>query len=143
MKTNLVIVSVLTIGTSLFMNPLAYSRGHGGPREPRVKQPPEIVNWVGELTDDPSTHTTDHGHALRFVRQDDKSEFDVIDSPALLKLHHDTNKNYLVEIEAEKTPQYLFGGGNLIVKNFKVLSELGDAVPLAEPVRPVRREIMR
>ncbi len=98
-----------------------------------VKSEPEIVKWLGEVKDDASSHTTRHGHELEFVKKDDGEEYDIVDSPDLQNLHHETGKNFLVEIEAEKTPKFLFWGGNLIVKNFKVLEETSDVIPHTNP----------
>lgn len=89
---------------------------------------PEIVRWTGEIKDSPSSHTTKHWHNLEFIRQSDGKEFDITSSPELVKLHHETEKNFLVEIEAEKTPRFLFWGGNLIVKSFRVLKETSPAI---------------
>lgn len=93
------------------------------------KAEPEIVKWVGEIRDDASTHTTEHVHNLEFVRQNDGSSYDIVESPELVKLHHETEKNFLVEIEAEITSRFLFWGGNLVVKKFKVLQETSEALP--------------
>src|SRR3989338_3483475 len=65
--------------------------------------PPEIVKWVGEISDSESDHTTQHGHKLKFKNHETGDTYDIVDSPELVKLHHETEKNYLVEIEAEKT----------------------------------------
>lgn len=114
----------------------AFARGGdraGFDRKP-AKYEPEIVKWVGEIKDEDSDHTTEHNHSLEFVKKDDGKEYDVVDSPELVKLHHETEKNYLVEIEAEKTPRFLFWGGNLIVKNFKVLEETAS-VPHLAPIK--------
>lgn len=103
---------------------------------------PEIVKWVGEIKDEASAHTTKHQHALEFIKRDDGKVYDIVDSPDLVKLHHETEKNYLVEIEAEKTPRFLFWGGNLIVKNFRIVDELGTVPhlppPPSSPVREFR-----
>lgn len=95
---------------------------------------PEIVKWVGFVKGDPLYHTTNHDHSLQFVLQSDGDSFDIVDSPELVKLHHETEKNFLAEIEAEKTSRFLFWGGNLIVKKFKILKEL-ETVAHTEPVR--------
>jgi hypothetical protein len=109
------------------------------PREVTNRQPasPEIVKWVGEISDSASDHTTQHGHDLEFRNRATGDTYDIVDSPELVKLHHETEKNYLVEIEAEKTSRFLFWGGNLIVKNFKVLNETASVPHLAAPA-PVR-----
>ena len=114
----------------------AFARGGDGSNFERrpAKSEPEIVKWVGEIKDEASDHTTEHGHSLEFVKKDDGKEYDIVDSPELVKLHHETEKNYLVEVEAEKTPRFLFWGGNLIVKNFKVLEETAS-VPHLAPIK--------
>lgn len=94
---------------------------------------PEIVKWIGEISDSSSEHTTTHGHSLEFVNKETGNSYDIVDSPELVKLHHESEKNYLVEIEAEKTPRFLFWGNNLIVKNFKVLDETASVPHLPAP----------
>lgn len=96
----------------------------------------EPIKWTGILQEEDGYHTTAHefGHDLEFVRQDDGGKFDVVDSPELLAVHSAKEKNLLVEIEAEKTKRFLFWGGNLIVKNFRVLGEL-DEIPHQAPKR--------
>ena len=113
-------------------------RGIDPDRSEVKDQKPEIVKWVGVVKGTEDYHTTDHDHELVFVRQSDGEDFDIVDSPKLVKLHHNSEKNYLMEIEAEKTSRFLFWGGNLIVKNFKVLKEL-ETVAHKKPARtPVR-----
>lgn len=106
---------------------LAYGRGSVN-RKP-IKYVPEMVSWLGEIKDEPSSHNTDHDHELRFVRKEDGEEFDIVDSPELVKLHHSTEKNYLVKVEAKKTPRFLYWGGNLVVKKFEVVEETSPAIP--------------
>ncbi len=100
---------------------------------------PEVVKWVGEITDSASDHTTLHNHSLEFKNRETGKTYDIVDSPELVKIHHENEKNYLVEIEAEKTPRFLFWGGNLVVKNFKVLGETAS-VPHLPPQESPRRE---
>ena len=98
---------------------------------------PEIVRWVGTFKDKDGSHTTEHEHELEFTRKDSGDSYDIVDSPELVKLHHETQKNYVVEIEAEKTPKFLFWGGSLIIKNFKVVEDASGPIkhqaPAAEP----------
>lgn len=134
MKTKivtLIFLGVLTSYSSAFA--IKGDAVSGIDRQP-AKSEPEIVKWVGEVKDEPSDHTTEHDHKLEFIKKDDGKEYDIVDSPELVKLHHETEKNYLVEIEAEKTSRFLFWGGNLIVKNFKVIQETGS-VPHLAPVK--------
>lgn len=133
-KSNLVLGILMFIGSQS-----AFAiQGEGKDRAEIKDQEPNIVKWVGVVKGDEDYHTTDHDHELEFVRQSDQEDFDIVDSPKLVKFHHDTEKNYLMEIEAEKTSRFLFWGGNLVVKNFKVLKEL-EKVAHTKPVRtPVR-----
>jgi len=99
----------------------------------------ESVKWTGIIQEEKGYHTPNHenGHDLEFVRQDDKEIFDVVDSEGLLNTHAEKEKNLLVEVEGEITPRFLFWGGNLVVKNFKVLNELGE-IPHREPMTQSR-----
>lgn len=101
----------------------------------------ETVKWTGVLQEERGYHTPNHnnGHELEFVRQDDKKSFDVVDSDNLLALHAEKDKNLLVEVEGELTPQFLFWGGNLKVKSFKVLSEL-DEIQHRDPPKRLRTQ---
>lgn len=92
----------------------------------------KILNWTGVVKASDLSHTKKHDHFLEFVRSDDDKVFDIIDSPELVKMHHDTNRNYKVKIEGYLTSKFLFWGGNLVVKNFKVLEAL-DEISLREP----------
>lgn len=92
---------------------------------------PDMVYWIGRIKDDEFSHNSNHEHELQFVKENGDT-FDIVDSPELVKLHHETEKNYLLAIEAERTPRFLFWGGNLIVKTFKVIEESG-AVPHLSP----------
>lgn len=89
---------------------------------------PNIVKWTGTISDSPDNHTNKHTHDLIFTKNDSKEQYEIIDSPDLVKIHHNNEKNYLIEIEAEKTTRFLFWGGNLIVKNFKIINET-ESVP--------------
>lgn len=79
---------------------------------------------IGKIIESPNDHTTKHEHALRFVRLSDGETLDIADSPALLKEHCETEKNSVVEIEGYRTGKFLFWGGNLVVTNFKVHSDI-------------------
>lgn len=110
---------------------------------------PVKVRWIGVIQEDQSSHTTRHEHALRFVRLNDQGgdvdTLEIVDSPELTQLHHESNKKFILEIEGEQTKRFLFWGGNLVVKNFRVISDLGEPVahqmpaPTAEPRSPERR----
>lgn len=89
----------------------------------------KTANVIGEVTDDRFSHTTEHDHELTFKNQDTGEVFKIVDSPNLVKLHHETEKNFLIEAQVAKTPKVLFWGGNLVVKNFRVIKETSDAIP--------------
>ena len=81
----------------------------------------EKVRWTGMIRDSETAHTTFHDHDLELVRLEDGVEFKIVDSPELKELHCSTEKNYVVELEGEITPKFLFWGGNLKVNSFKVV----------------------
>ena len=113
------LISIMIISVFSF-SALADSKGSDNIEAEESKS---IVTWVGYVDAD-GGHTTRHDHYLEFVRKSDGESFDIKDSPELEQVHCDSSKKLLVEIEAEKTPRFLFWGGNLIVKDFKVLEEL-------------------
>lgn len=102
-----------------------------------VSQTPsgESIKWVGTISDESLAHN-EHRHFLKFTRKSDGESFD-LDSKSLMTLHHDREKNFLVEITAIRTPRFLFWGNNLIVKDFRILEEL-ESVPHKELERPIR-----
>lgn len=95
----------------------------------------ETVTWIGSIGDDWDSHN-EHQHDLKFTRQNDGKSFD-LESKPLMTLHHERERNLLVEITAVRTPKFLFWGNNLIVKEFKVLKEL-ETVP-HQPIEQRRR----
>lgn len=84
---------------------------------------------TGEISDELSTHDTRHEHELKFKDQATGKVFDVVDSPDLVKLHHESGKSYLIEADAAQTSKFLFWGGNLVVKNFRVIKETSEEIP--------------
>lgn len=93
---------------------------------------PGVVRWRGTLQDDSSSHTTEHEHRLRFVRHDDQKVYDMEIGPELARIHHETEKNLIVEVEVERTSRFLFWGGNLVVRRFTILGSAGEAIPHRE-----------
>lgn len=89
---------------------------------------------IGRVTESSSDHTTKHEHELRFVRLNDGEVFDIVDSPALLKEHCESEKNSVVEVEGYRTGKFLFWGGNLVVTGFKVHDDI--QVPKVAHVKP-------
>lgn len=103
--------------TSVMANP---RRGDWIERPLQNNYEPEIVNWTGEIKEELTSHYADHD--LLFLKEDGNKKYSIIESPEILRFHHEINKNYLVEIEAEKTPTFLFWGGKLVIKKFKIIS---------------------
>lgn len=125
MKYILTVLFVSTLSINAFALP---GEGRGGIDRTvsnTKESKPEIIKWEGYVEAD-GGHTTRHDHDLEFVRKSDGETFDIVDSPALEKVHCDSSKKLLVKIEAEKTSRFLFWGGNLIVKKFEVLEELAQ-----------------
>lgn len=98
------------------------------------------VSWTGRIFDTPNSHTTTHDHSLSFEEEESKETYDVVDSPVLQKLHHETNRNYKAKIEGYITPKFLFFGGNLVVTKFEILEE-SEVVALSAPRPRMQREI--
>ena len=80
---------------------------------------PEIFDSIGVI------HSLlDNDIELEFVRSNDKEKFDIVDSQELEKLNWTNHKSRLVSVQAVKTPKFLFWGGNLKVKSFKIIKEV-------------------
>lgn len=127
-------IAFLTFISTLIIYPTAFALRGEGPsirveRQPRTESS-DTLRWCGTVDDKTETHTTEHKHRLRFVTADG-AEYKIVDSPELVKLHHETGKSYVIEAEVEKTTRFLFWGGNLRVKKFTVLEE-GAAKPHLE-----------
>ncbi len=115
-KTILTLIFLITTARAMA---LIKSEGFNDPSLPK-KFEPEMVDWIGEAKEEPTSHETNH--ELLFFRIDGK-KFNVIDSPDFVKFYHEKTKNYLLEIKAEKTPSFLFWGGNLVVKKFRIITD--------------------
>lgn len=122
MKTKLKIMTLVTAFT------LAFSATQGFAGEENA------FKAIGKVTESPAAHTTKHEHELKFVRLSDGEVFDIVDSPALLKAHCETEKNSVVEIQGYRTGKFLFWGGDLVVTAFKVHEDI--EVPRVAHVTP-------
>lgn len=103
----------------------------------------ESVKWTGVVQERSGHHTPSHDmkHELELVKEDGE-RINIVDSPSLMNLHKEKDRNLVVELSGELTSQFLFWGGNLVVKDFKVLEE-GDEIAHYEIQRPrtIDREI--
>lgn len=88
----------------------------------------EVVKWVGEVGDVREVHTTLHRHDLEFRNRETGVSYGVVGSSELVKLHHESERNYLVEVEAERVGSPFLKEDYLIVRSFKILAET-SAVP--------------
>lgn len=88
----------------------------------------EIVKWTGVVQEEGGYHTPNHrfDHDLEFILQENGQTFNIENNPELLAIHSAKEKNLLVEIDATKSDRFLFWGGNLTIKSFKVIKELND-----------------
>ena len=132
MKTKLLVTilagTALTFGTVALGAPVS-ERHHGynehvGSVDQEVLLP-EMITWTGWVRCEAGTHETAHQCDLEFVRKDGEV-FAVIDSPELKRMHCGGNADLKVTLTAEKTPRFLFWGGNLIAKKFEIVKR-GEA----------------
>ncbi len=93
---------------------------------------------VGEVKDTSATHDSRHLHRLTFKDSKSGQTFKIVESPSLVKQHHETEKELLIEAKVRKTPSFLFWGGNLIVEEFSVLKEMSEAIPHSQYVEPIK-----
>lgn len=87
---------------------------------------------TGVVYDEPSSHDDRHNHALKFRENSTGRIYSLAENDQLLSLHHNTEKNILVEIKGEVKSQFLIWGQELVVKEFKVLEEVGEKIPHAK-----------
>ena len=130
----------------LTVSATSFARGGAGglgiaDRASSLKSEPVIVKWVGVVKSD-GPHSKDHNHAIEFKNSKDGKTYDIVDSDEILKVHCEKQKDLLVNITAEKTPRFLFWGGNLIVKSFSVIEELApDPHKVRQPQPASDREV--
>ncbi len=93
---------------------------------------------VGEVKDTSATHDSRHLHQLTFKDSKSGQVFKIVDSPNLVKQHHETEKELLIEAKVRMTPSFLFWGGNLIVEEFSVLKETSEVIPHGQYIEPMK-----
>lgn len=86
----------------------------------------EFKKWIGTIKCQDSTANLTHGHEATFINQEDQEELDIVDSENFVQKQCSRSKTSVLEIEARKTSQFLFWGGNLVVKNFRTLEDIGE-----------------
>jgi hypothetical protein len=84
------------------------------------------VQWVGEIKDDSYAHGNEKTHHLFFVKKDNGEKFNISNIDEVQRMHNESGKNYMVEIEATQMPRSFPGRGNLVVKHVKILDESQD-----------------
>ncbi len=137
MKSFITIFISLTIASSMYLAP-----SYGAMREDRIREPflwaeksapkanelatdkqEDLGTYSGEVrcTESDKEENTVHDDCdLELVRSDGEV-FDIEDSPELAAAACKNHSRHLkVKIEAEKTPRFLFWGGNLKVKKYSV-----------------------
>ncbi len=60
---------------------------------------------------------------IEFVSADGTHKYDVSDSPEVTNLIRKNESSYIVKIDGELTPRFLFWGGDLVVKSFEILGK--------------------
>lgn len=86
----------------------------------------ENIKWTGVLQESKGHHSANHTseHSLVFVNKETGKTFDVENNQELVMSHIEKDKKLLIEAEGEFTSRFLFWGGNLIIKSYKILEDL-------------------
>lgn len=133
MKFSMLVFVSLFAGASLFGSQVSFARESESKglmflSQPRPEWKPEIVSFVGEVRcmegkgDDGDT-SQQAGCEARLIRADGKV-LRVDSDNSLAKLASQSPaKHLLVKVEVEKTPKFLFWGGNLELLEFEILDE--------------------
>jgi len=75
----------------------------------------------GELF--PEAHfIEEQGYSIYF-KSDSGETYEVVNSPEINKLLEKEEKTFAVRIDGELTPEFLFWGGNLVIKSFSILGK--------------------
>lgn len=115
----------LILTTTFSLN--ANAEGRGGIRSSDYNQKtpykPEILEMKGVVKSD-GGHGTNCDIDLEFVDQASGKSYDISEPGELSALHCSKEKDLLVTMKAERTPKFLFWGGNLKVQTFEILEEM-------------------
>lgn len=84
---------------------------------------PEILDLKGIVKSD-GVHDSDCDIDLELVDQASGRSYSISEPGELLALHCSKEKDFLVTMKAERTPKFLFWGGNLNVQAFEILEEM-------------------
>ncbi len=107
----------------------AYEGGGGDREYPFDRQykpsPPEMVTWNGFVKCENESHAKTGECDMIFIDKN-ADEFDIIESPDLLRVHCSKHTDLEVRLTAEKTPSFLFWGGDLKVAKFDVVREVNS-----------------
>lgn len=105
----------------------AYAEPRGGARDldfdTSTKYVPKILELKGIVKSD-GTHKEDCDVDLELVESETNKIHSISEPGELSQLHCAKEKDFLVSMKAERTPKFLFWGGNLKVQEFQVLEEL-------------------
>lgn len=61
--------------------------------------------------------------SIQFVSLDGTQKYDVTNSPEITNLIQENESSYIVKINGELTPKFLFWGGDLVIKSFEILGK--------------------
>lgn len=89
----------------------------------KIPYSPEVLDLKGIVRSDGS-HASDCNIDLELVVQDSGKIYSISDPGELAALHCTKEKNFSVTMKAERTPKFLFWGGNLKVQSFEIIEEL-------------------
>ena len=115
-----VLLSVISLNANAEPRGRAFDRDFGQ----RTKYVPEIIEITGTVRSRGPHALNTCNIRLEIVEEATGEVFKISEPAELASLHCSTEKDLNVSMKAEKTPRFLFWGGNLKVKEFEVLEEL-------------------
>src|SRR5690606_24867066 len=93
------------------------------------KREPKLVNAEGNAMCENETHQSPDDCELKFIRLSDREEFEIVDSPALLKAHmQDHNKKLKASLKGKIVLSAIFHDDHLRVSDFEILAA-EDSLP--------------
>lgn len=115
--------------STLSLNANAEPRGGDKSSDYGIKKQyvPEILELKGLVKSD-GNHKDDCNVDLKLIESETGKSYNISEPGELAVIHCSKEKDLLVQMKAERTPKFLFWGGNLKVQSFEVLEEL-DSQP--------------
>lgn len=84
---------------------------------------------TGVVFDDSNSHDDRHEHILKFKDNTTGEVYSLAHNQGLLDMHHNSERNVMVELKGEIKSKFIIWGQELVVKEYKVLQEVGEKIP--------------